>query len=165
LSKGLTWQVFRFYCEQAGLALGKFVIPNPFGPWEEPRFTAYLMKTWKERQVARVKTPDYTRDNIHVDLLTAVYVSFAGQVAARAGGCVRINPGGYIESQGAFASRVAQQVRTRLGWPCVLELAVQEDFSEPLVRINTQPAAPLVPQWNESAAWDAFVRFYAESSG
>src|SRR5580765_3008739 len=81
LAKGLTWQVFRFYCEQAGLPLGKFVIPNPFGPWEEPRFTAYLMKTWKARQAAQVKTPDYTRDNIHVDLLTAVYVKFVEQLA------------------------------------------------------------------------------------
>src|SRR5437016_9356921 len=45
LSKGLTWQVFRYYCRAAGVPLGKFVIPNPFGPWEEPRFTAYLMST------------------------------------------------------------------------------------------------------------------------
>src|SRR5262249_15944961 len=42
LSKALTAQVFRYYCETAGMCLGKFVIPNPFGPYEEPRFTAYL---------------------------------------------------------------------------------------------------------------------------
>jgi UDP-glucose 4-epimerase len=45
VSKGLTWQVFRGYCADAGMPLGKFVIPNPFGPLEDPRFTAYLMKT------------------------------------------------------------------------------------------------------------------------
>jgi len=47
LSKGLTWQMFRYYCETARVPLGKFVLPNPFGPWEEPRFTSYLMTTWK----------------------------------------------------------------------------------------------------------------------
>jgi hypothetical protein len=42
-----------------------------------------------------------------------------------------------------------------------LELARQEDFSEPLRRVNTEPAAPLVPGWNESAAWGAFMGFYS----
>ena len=32
LSKGMTFQFFRHYCHAAGVALGKFVIPNPFGP-------------------------------------------------------------------------------------------------------------------------------------
>ena len=45
LSKALTAEMFAYYCERAGVGLGKFVIPNPFGPFEEPRFTAYLMKT------------------------------------------------------------------------------------------------------------------------
>ena len=39
LSKALTAQVFRYYCNRAGLSLGKFVIPNPFGPYEEPSST------------------------------------------------------------------------------------------------------------------------------
>src|SRR5712691_10423146 len=50
LSKGLTWQVFRYYCGAADLPIGKFVIPNPFGSWEEPRFTGYLMNAWKENK-------------------------------------------------------------------------------------------------------------------
>src|SRR5437588_2226067 len=82
LSKGLTWQMFRFYCGEIGLPLGKFVIPNPFGPWEEPRFTAYLMKTWKQKQKAVVKTPEYVRDNIHMDLLTMAYGRFAEDVSS-----------------------------------------------------------------------------------
>src|ERR1017187_3725819 len=41
LSKGLTWQTFRYYCGDLGLPLGKFVIPNPFGHLEDPHFTAY----------------------------------------------------------------------------------------------------------------------------
>lgn len=161
LAKGLTWQVFRFYCDQAGLPLGKFVIPNPFGPLEEPRFTAYLMKTWKDGKTAQVKTPDYVRDNIHVDLLTDVYVQFAARVAALPGGLVRINPSGYRETQGMFAQRVAREVRARIGWACGLELLSQEDFSEPLARTNREPAAPMLPGWNETAAWDAFARYYA----
>ena len=160
LAKGLTWQVFRFYCDQAGIALGKFVIPNPFGPFEEPRFTAYLMNTWKQGQVAKVKTPDYIRDNIHVDLLTAVYLKFVERVASSSSAVLKANPSGYAGPQGTFASRVAEQVRKRTGWPCAMELLTQQDFSEPLARTNTEPAAGSIPNWDERAAWDAFVAYY-----
>ena len=85
LSKGLTWQMFRHHCGEARVPLGKFVIPNPFGPFEEPRFTAYLMRSWKEGKLAGVKTPDYVRDNVPVDLLAAVYAQFAGRVVASSG--------------------------------------------------------------------------------
>ena len=161
LSKALTFQFFRYYCFEAGVALGKFVIPNPFGPCEEPRFTAYLMRTWREGKPAEVKTPDYVRDNIHVDLLAAVYSQFVQQFGESKTGYVRINPRGYVGKQGEFAQRVAQETRTRLGWTCELKLSPQEDFSEPLSRANTEPAGKLVPQWNEAAAWDAFANFYS----
>jgi len=164
LSKGLTFQYFRYYCHEAGLPLGKFVVPNPFGPFEEPRFTAYLMRTWREGKTAEVKTPDYIRDNIHVDLLAAAYAQFVQRVSTLSAGVATLNPSGYVEQQGEFAQRVAEVVKTRLGWECDLKLARQEDFSEPLSRSNTEPADKLVPEWNESKAWDAFTEFYAASA-
>jgi UDP-glucose 4-epimerase len=160
LSKGLTWQAFRYYCGDAALPLGKFVIPNPFGPFEEPRFTAYLMKTWKEGKPAGVKTPDYVRDNIHADLLAAVYRQFAERVAVCTEPVCKVNPSGYVESQGAFALRVAREVKSRTQWACEVQLSMQTDFSEPLERTNQQPASRSVPTWSEAAAWDQFVSFY-----
>ena len=160
LSKGMTFQFFRLCCYDAGVPLAKFVIPNPFGPFEEARFTAYLMRNWREGKPAGVKTPEYLRDNIHVDLLAAVYSQFVGQAATQKGGFIKINPSGYVEKQGAFAQHVAREVRARTGWACELELAKQEDFSEPLNRANTEPAAKLIPEWSEGAAWDSFVAFY-----
>ena len=161
LSKTMTFQFFRYYCHEAGVPLGKFVIPNPFGPFEERRFTAYLMENWKAGRPAEVKSPDYRRDNIHVDLLAAVYAQFAGRVAGMKSGCVKTNPSGYVGKQGGFARRVAREVKARLGWACELKLAKQVDFGEPLHRANTEPAAKLVPEWNEQKAWDVFAEFYA----
>ena len=162
LSKGLTHQYFRYYCQAAGLPLGKFVIPNPFGPFEEPRFTAFLMKHWREGKPAEVKTPDYVRDNVHVDLLAKVYAQTAARTAALKTGEITCHPGGYVEAQGTFADRVAREVRARLGWTCELILAKQESFAEPLKRTNTEPAAALVPEWREAPAWDAFAGFYTQ---
>jgi len=161
LSKGLTWQMFRYYCGTAQIPLGKFVIPNPFGPYEEPRFTAHLMKNWKAGKVAAVNTPEYLRDNIHVDLLAARYGQFASEIAAGKIPCAKCNPSGYVESQGEFSQRVAREVRARTGWACELSLGKQTDFSEPLRRANLDPAARHVPGWNEKSAWDAFVEFYS----
>ena len=85
LSKGLTAEVVRHRCREFGLRYGKFVIPNPFGPLEEPRFCAYLVRTWRKGEIARVNTPSYIRDNIHVSLLAAAYAKFVGEIGAGEG--------------------------------------------------------------------------------
>jgi len=95
------------------------------------------------------------------DLLAAVYARFVSRLAGLKGGVLRANPSGYVETQGAFAQRVAREVRARVAWTCDLELPLQQDFSEPLRRVNAEPAAPQIPDWNERAAWDAFTEFYA----
>jgi hypothetical protein len=143
-----------------GLPLGKFVIPNPFGPFEEERFCAYLIRCWKMGEAANVQTPAYVRDNIHVDLLASAYASFAASVA---GGPPfgRANPSGYVESQDSFARRVAGAVAKRTGLACAVTLSAQREFAEPAVRINTEPATAYVVGWDEAKAWDAFVDFYA----
>ncbi|MBV9152220.1 MAG: NAD(P)-dependent oxidoreductase, partial [Alphaproteobacteria bacterium] len=69
LSKGLTAAAASFYAGREGFTFEKFVIPNPFGPYEEPRFTSYLMRCWLKREIARVQTPRYVRDNVPVSLL------------------------------------------------------------------------------------------------
>lgn len=159
LSKGLTAQVFRYHAARAGLRLGKFVIPNPFGPYEEPRFTAYLVRTWLAGRTAVVKTPAYVRDNIHVSLLAKAYVDFAERLSAEPG-FQKINPSGYVESQGRFAERFAENMRGRLSIPCELTLEEQTEFAEPRVRINTDPVDGVRLGWNEEGTWDEIAAFY-----
>jgi UDP-glucose 4-epimerase len=161
LSKSLTAQVFRYYGDQHDLSLGKFVIPNPFGPFEEPRFTGYLMKTWLAGGVASCSSPLYVRDNIHVSLLAKAYVQFVENLPA-APGFIRFNPIGYAESQGSFTLRMAQEMRPRLGLPCLVELKKQVDFPEPRVRINTDVPDPDALGWDESTAWDDLASYYQQ---
>jgi UDP-glucose 4-epimerase len=159
LSKGLTAEVVRHRCREFGLRYGKFVIPNPFGPLEEPRFCAYLVRTWRKGEIARVNTPSYVRDNIHVSLLAATYAKFVGEIGAGEGRD-KLNPSGYVETQGAFAERFAVAMRPRLGMECAIELAKQTDFSEPLMRVNVDSAERYLGGWNEAAAWDEAAESY-----
>jgi hypothetical protein len=141
------------------MRLGKFVIPNPFGPYEEPRFTHYLIKNWFAGAVPTVNTPLYVRDNIHVSLLAKVYVRFAEALPAGISG---IRPSGYIESQGAFTHRFATAMRERLGLACEFTLKQQIDFSEPLIRINVDVPDASGLHWSERDAWDELAEYYSE---
>lgn len=161
VSKGLTFEVFRYQCRAAGMHLGKFVIPNPFGPLEEPRYTAHLMKNWLAGETPRCATPAYVRDNIHVSLLAKAYAAFAGQLPSSIG-VSRMNPSGYAETQGAFTRRVAEEMRVRLGAHCQVEMALQTEFSEPRVRINTDVLDGVALGWDERGAWDEFARYYLD---
>jgi UDP-glucose 4-epimerase len=159
LSKSLTWQAQVYLAQMMGLQLGKFVIPNPFGPFEEPRFTSYLMKTWHAGKVAEVRTPLYIRDNIHISCLAVHYAKFAEGLAAIPG-VSRCGPIGYIESQGAFTLRFAAAMRSRFGMECGVSLGEQKEFAEPLMRVNTQSIGLTDEEWREAQAWDELASYY-----
>jgi UDP-glucose 4-epimerase len=163
-SKGLTWQRVQQGCAAAGVALGKFVIPNPFGPYEEERFTTGLVRTWMRGEPALCLTPAYVRDNIHVSLLERAYVAFAESVPAQCGWRGRLGPSGYRESQGAFATRFAVQIGPRLGLDAQLELGEQKQFPEPRTRLNTDVLDAAALGWDEAAAWDELAAYYAVMS-
>lgn len=159
LSKALTAQIVAYRAHKHGFGLGKFVIPNPFGPFEERRFTAYLLSEWKRGRQAQVLTPAYVRDNIHVSLLAKAYMRFAEQFPKRSD-FVKCSPSGYRESQADFAERVAREVRKRSDLVCQVTSAKQTDFAEPLIRVNTEDLDVGSLGWNEAQSWDEFVTYY-----
>jgi len=164
LSKALTFQIFRYHTVAAGMRLGKFVIANPFGPYEEPRFTSYLVRTWYGGGIPSVNTPLYVRDNIHISLLAQEYLRFCSELESKPG-LERLNPTGYVSSQGSFALQFAQALRPRLGLPCELTLATQTDFSEPRMRINTDYPDIEALGWDEERAWDDLADYYKQIYG
>jgi UDP-glucose 4-epimerase len=157
LSKWLTWQALAFYAAEAGLPLGKFIVPNPFGPLEQERFCTYLVKLWAKGETPEVRTPGYIRDNIPVDQLARAYADFVAQAPGNTG-AERCGPSGYIESQGAFTARFAREIGPRLGIAAPFTLARQTDFSEPLTRINL---GGVEPAWDETRFWDRLAEDYA----
>jgi UDP-glucose 4-epimerase len=161
LSKGLTSDLFDYYAQRAGTVMGKFVIPNPFGPFEESRFTSHLIRSWARGERPKVATPDYRRDNIHVSLLAIAYQRFAERLILSQEP-LRLAPSGYVESQGSFASRVALEMERRLPWPCPIEIGVQTEFLEPLERTNEEVIDGFALGWSETKAWDDMANYYIE---
>jgi nucleoside-diphosphate-sugar epimerase len=161
LSKGLTYDLFRFYCDRENIKLGKFVIPNPFGPYEEQRFTSFIVKQWLKGEGARCDFPHFVRDNIHVSLLAKAYAHYATNFAQNLAGS-HCAPSGYPESQGAFTQRFANEMAKRLQIPCPVEMPEHHPFPEPQVRINTEICDTALLKWSESAAWDELANYYKE---
>ncbi len=163
LAKALTFRTFRYYCGQAGLPLAKFVIPNPFGPFEEPRFTTYLVRSWYEGSTPTVRTPEYVRDNIHVSLLALAYARLTDSLANPRDR--KLNPSQYQMSQGDFAHLFAAKMQERLSLPCPVELLDQRDFPEPRVRVNIDPVEETETAWREDEAWDELADYYRQAVG
>lgn len=159
LSKGMTADSFAFYSANLDMKLGKFVIPNPFGLYEEARFTSYLIQSWFEGKTPSVNAPRYIRDNVPVTLLAKAYGDFAARLSTDPG-FDKFNPSCYVESQEVFTRRFAAEMQQRLEISCPFEIRAQKDFSEPLIRINTDPLDWVGLRWNEKAFWDELGIYY-----
>lgn len=157
LSKTLTHQIFLFHTENLEMKLGKFVIPNPFGPYEEDRFTSYLVDCWKAKKTALVKTPDYLRDNIPVSQLAKAYADFATRLS-RASGLEIFRPSGYVETQSLFTKRFANEIERRLKIDCPFLLETQPSYSEPMEIKNSDC---ILQDWDEKSFWDHLAEFYS----
>jgi len=153
LSKNLTAQLFDFHAGKIGV--GKFVIANPFGPYEEPRFTDYLLRQWRRGEPAKIQAPDYVRDYVPVALMAEAYVRFAESLTP--GARTKTAPSCYAESQAEFARRFAGEIGARLCLETPLEFATQSVFDEPRTRVGTDP----VPEDRRTAAWDGLAQYYS----
>lgn len=131
LSKGLTSEFYRYYAPFYGIKFRKFVIPNPFGPLEEVRFTTFLAQKWLKNEVPFVTQPEYVRDNIPVTLLADSYAHFVESENEK------MNPSFMPERTDAFVLRFSNHLKMHLKRDCRFEVQTQVDFKEPIERINT----------------------------
>jgi UDP-glucose 4-epimerase len=164
LSKGLTAGVFEYFSSQFAMKLGKFIIPNPFGPYEEARFTTFLIRSWFDNTIPKVSFPDYIRDNIHVSLLAKAYADFVNKLNSSPG-IEKYNPIGYQESQGEFTHRFSIEMKKRLSINCPFSLGIQKDFPEPKVRLNIHQLDYNKLSWNEQKSWDELAQYYLKEYG
>ncbi len=156
LSKALTNAAQRDLARAAGLGFGKFVIPAPFGPWEEGRLVWSLFQAWTKGRAAEILTPDYVRDHLPAPYLALAYAWAAARICED-GGEQAFRPSGYVERVGDFAARVAGEVRARSDLACEIVEHAQAEFPEPRRRANSEP---LLDDAEEQPFWDIYVDYY-----
>jgi nucleoside-diphosphate-sugar epimerase len=165
LAKSLTWQLFRYHAERAGLTLGKLVVASPFGPREKPGLTRQLTDAWLRGETPVLRRPQLVRDHLQVPLLAAAYARFALSLPGRPG-THRLVPSQFPERLDRFADRLATALSPRLALPCRFESAEPpEATDEPLARCGVEPMAALVPNLDPERAWDEYADFLASNRG
>lgn len=158
LSKALTNAAQRELAHDAGLAFGKFVIPAPFGPWEEGRLVWSLFQAWTEHRPAEIRTPDYVRDHVPAPYLAMAYAEAANRML-ESGTDLAFRPSGFVERIGDFARRVAGHVRMQTELACEIVEHPQIVFPEPLRRANSEPC---LEDEDTQAFWDIYIEYYDE---
>ncbi|RAK59997.1 NAD(P)-dependent oxidoreductase [Phenylobacterium hankyongense] len=159
LSKALTNETLRHLAGWAGLGFGRFVIPAPFGPWEERGLAWSLFQAWVEGRTGEVRTPTYVRDHLAAPLLAGAYVEAVAELLAGQDGLVA-RPSGTVATVGAFARQLAEEVRSRTSLDCALVEHPQTAFPEPRARFNSSPRS--FAGAAEAAFWDNYVAFYLD---
>ena len=160
LVKKMTFDTTKFYGTHFGMQVSKFVIPNPFGPLDNPKLIDYLGREWHAGRTPCIRTPLYVRDNIPVTLMALGFVYWVENCPSTVG-TSSYAPAGYISTMGEFVERVAGELRRRLGLDCAVEMGAQTDFSQPMVLVNDTPIQHQFPEWDESGFWDQLASHQA----
>ncbi len=164
LSKSISSKIFSYYCKLYGIKFYKFVIPNPFGPFEEYKFTSYLADSWLKGKIPVIKTPDYIRDNVPVDLLAKAYSYMVSNIYED-NFSYKMNPSGYIESNLDFVKRFSLELSKRFNLPCEFHIEKQNSFDEPKVRYNTDNLFNIFKEYEEVVFWDNLALYYKKIYG
>ena len=166
LSKTLTWHVCRHECLRAGLVLGKFVIPNPVGPFEEPKLVAFLTRAWRTGGVPYLRTPLEICDNLPVNLLAAEYVDFVAALSSgRAGVAAICRPSGWVESVESFSRRVAREFGRLSGVSFPVTVDSKNTRQKSTTRCNTTGRTFTFPVGVAGGFWREWHDFYFAGSG
>lgn len=73
LNKSLTYETIKFFCTTNKIKFINFVISNPFGPFEDTRFTNYILNCWLNNKSAIINHPNLIRENIYISDLKISY--------------------------------------------------------------------------------------------
>lgn len=157
LAKTLAFSAVRWTCEQQGVALSKFTIAHPFGPFEKAGLTSALLAAWAKGEAGLVARPRLVRDFVPVSALAQAYADMARTVSAE-GVRHRLTPSGFAEPVVAFVERLARAMRPRLGRPCAYIVDEPATPSaEPLRRVGIDRLAFLDCPAAIEALWDSYA--------
>jgi len=134
----------------------KYVMPNPFGPLENHKFTGYLIQEWSSGKIPVIKTPNYIRDNVPIDLLARHYTSTINEFL-NSGDVRTVWPSKYVESNLAFAERYARKFESYTGIHVELSAPQHHEYLEPRFRVNQNYCEDIVKNWDEDLSWRLII--------
>ena len=159
VAKSATVGVWLEHVQNSGLARAEFTVPNPFGPYEEPRLVDFLVKTWAAGSTPTLRAPWWVRDNFPIQLLAADYAASVERAAQ--GTVVRRVPSHMVASNLEYARRIGDEFALRWEKPCPVGVDTILDTDEPHLRIGIDRVEWSDHGLDERKFWDDYASFYA----
>ena len=159
LSKKISFLCIRELCANYGLGFSRFVISNPFGPYEDAKFCYHLVHNILAGKKFDVQSPYYVRDMIHIGHLSESYVmlvknSIDGDITDE------LRPSEYPMRMIDFAALLCKKINHYYGIDYELGFCEQKKYDEPLVLVNNNNIRSDLYSYNESSQWNRYFQYY-----
>ena len=144
-------------CWEKKIEFGREVISNPFGPLQDKKIAHFLAKSFMEKQLFEVKTPDYIRDFIHVRHLALAIAKWSIHFL--------VNPNRDFGSSRVcwqcfeFANLFYNEFSKRLGYTCKTS-PCQMKFEEPVELTNKTSITNIIDNYDTNSCWDELIKYY-----
>ena len=159
LSKKTSYTIVKHLALSMGLNFVRFVISNPFGPFEDKKLCFHLTKSLTEGSDFIVKTPDYVRDMIHVENLAENYVKQISQPSETS--FKECRPSEYRMKIFDFAKLLTSKYNQFHDTERGIGKMKQEKFCEPLELLNNGYHSSLGISNDNDNLWHNYFEFYS----
>lgn len=160
LSKKTSYTIVKHLALSMGLKFIRFVIPNPFGPFEDKKLCFHLTKSLVEGNDFIVKTPDYVRDMIHIENLAEIYVKQISQSSEKS--FKECRPSEYRMKIFDFAKLLTLKYNRFHNTEHEIGKIKQEIFNEPLELLNSEFNSASRKSKDNDDLWRNYFGYYSK---
>ena len=161
LSKKISYLSAREIALNSGLSFLRYIIPNPFGPYEDKKLTFHIIKSLHLGNDVSLKTPYYIRDMIHVEHLASDYVRCIQSLDGLCESSTN-RPSEYPLSIMEFATILCEEYNKRYGSNHKVIKSEQENHKEPAKMFNNQKGRLSLPDYDDAKSWDHIFQYYSD---
>lgn len=160
LSKKTSYTIVKHLALSIGLNFVRFVIPNPFGPFEDQKLCFHLTKSLMQGNDFIIKTPDYVRDMIHIEKLAEIYVK---QILHRNETSFKeCRPSEYRMKIFDFAKLLTSKYNRFHNTDHEIGKIKQDIFNEPLELLNSEFKSASRKSKDNDDLWHNYFGFYSK---
>ena len=158
-SKKLSNEIIKYFCFKYGIKFTQIFISNPFGPFEDFKLNHHILTSWKSCLDFVIKTPEYIRDFIPVDLLAISYFEHIISLQITNNLIHSYSPSGYQMKIVDYVFFLSNKLKQHSGDEKNYKTENQINFSEPIKLVNETNVLSN-KTWNEKEFWFKYFNYY-----
>ena len=132
ISKTLTYEKIKKYCNKYNLRYKSVYITNPWGLFEEKKLNYFLIEGWLKNKKISISYPRYIRDNIFIEKLSQVYSKIIKSKSKK----IDYFPSGYCCSNKEFIEAFKKKFEKFFNIKVEVDYLFKTKHTQPIKRVN-----------------------------